>query len=72
MKPSYTPEEFKQAQQALGLSDSQAAEMLGVSEQHIRRLKTRPEANQHRAVNETVARLVNAYRDGYRPADWPE
>lgn len=70
-QPTFSPEQFRQAQHTLGLSDAQLAPMLGISEQHVRRLKTRPDANQHRTVNDTLARLLDAYLAGYRPDDWP-
>lgn len=62
-----TPAEIKQARQTLGLTAKQLAPLLGYS---------RPasvydiEAGRERASG-AVVRLLRAYLDGYRPADWP-
>jgi len=69
---TFTSEELRQAQQDLGLSDSQLAAMLGCDEQHVRRMKVRDQnAGSWRPVKPWHARLLRAYLDGYRPADWP-
>ncbi len=70
--PSFTPDEFRQAQHQLGLSDKQLAAMLGIAyADHVRRMKVAEGKSSHRNVTPTVARLLQAYLDGYRPADWP-
>lgn len=62
-----TPEQFREARKYLGLTQAQAAAMLGygaaprISE--IERGVERP--------SDTVCRLLRAYLDGYRPGDWP-
>jgi transcriptional regulator with XRE-family HTH domain len=66
-----TPEELKEARLALGLSVTQLADMLGVSHQHARRMTIPPDKGAHRPINRTVARLLRAYLNGYRPPDWP-
>lgn len=66
-----TPEKFKEVRRHLGLSVAELADMIGVSHQHARRMTIPPEKGAHRAVNKTVERLLQAYLDGYRPADWP-
>lgn len=66
-----TPEQFKSARHKLGLSVSEAARLLGVSDIQIRRLETDPKFDSHRPVNETMERLIKSYLRGYRPADWP-
>lgn len=72
MTPTFTAEEFRQAQQQLGLSDVQLALMLGCDDQHIRRMKVRDAAaSSFRPVKPWHARLLRAYLDGYRPDDWP-
>lgn len=63
-----TPAEFKQARQSLGLNrQSDAAAMLGYSRtasiSDIETGKAEP--------NGAAVRLLRAYIDGYRPADWP-
>jgi DNA-binding transcriptional regulator YiaG len=63
--------EFKQHRQALGLSVSQAAIVLGVGELQVRRMELAPQNTSARPVNGTMARLIQAYLDGYRPQDWP-
>ena len=71
-QPTMTPAEFRKAQLELGLSDAQLALVLGLENaQHVRRLKADPEKEHHRPVKGTHARLIRAYLDGYRPADWP-
>jgi hypothetical protein len=66
-----TPEQLKEARLKLGLSVTQLADMLGVTDQHARRLTITPGKGSHRPINRTVERLLQAYLDGYRPADWP-
>ena len=62
-----TPTEFREARQSLGLDQSQAAELLGYG------AKTRISEIERgaRAPGASVVRLLRAYLDGYRPADWP-
>jgi transcriptional regulator with XRE-family HTH domain len=61
------PAEFKEARQSLGLDQRQAADLLGygnaVRISEIEVGKRNPSAS--------VLRLLAAYVDGYRPADWP-
>lgn len=67
-----TADDFREAQHTLGLSDFQLAELLGCQPTQVRRMKVRdPALPSHRPVSETTARLLRAYLDGYRPADWP-
>ncbi|GGD87894.1 hypothetical protein GCM10011390_03320 [Aureimonas endophytica] len=66
-------DEFRMAQQHLGLSDASMALMLGISDpQHVRRLKAGPEAGYAREIKPWHVRLIRAYLEGYRPADWPQ
>lgn len=70
--PTFSPEEIRQAQAQLGLSDREFAPLLGITEQHLRRLKIRkPEAGSARQISPASARLLRAYLDGYRPPEWP-
>lgn len=61
-----TPAERRAALDALGLTQSQAAPLLGYGTQarvsDFVSGKVNPPA---------VVRLLQAYLDGYRPADWP-
>ena len=61
-----TPAEFRAARKSLGLTQTQAAAMLGYG-QHSRISDI--ETGKHAAPATTV-RLLRAYLDGYRPADW--
>ena len=63
-----TPYAFHEARRKLGLTQKQAARLLGygaaprISE--IERGERQP--------SEAVVRLLRAYLDGYRPEDWPD
>ena len=61
-----TPAEFKQARLSLGLTADQAAPLFGLRDQarvyNIEAAATVPAWH---------ALLMQAYLDGYRPADWP-
>jgi hypothetical protein len=72
-QPTMTPEEFKQAQRALGLTDAQMSAMLGMENpDNLRRFKVmKPDANSARVVKPWHVRLLKAYLAGYRPDDWP-
>lgn len=65
-----TPEALRTARLALGLNQRQTAALLGLSParggQHVSDMETGK-----RAVTDTIARLMLAYVDGYRPPDWP-
>ena len=62
-----TPEQFKQARQSLGLTQAQAAPMLGYgSANRISEIE-----NGQRNAGAAVVQLLRAYLAGYRPDDWP-
>ena len=62
-----TPTEFKQARQSLGLTQTQAAPLLGYgSATRISEIE-----NGQRNAGAAVVQLLRAYLDGYRPNDWP-
>lgn len=63
--------ELKEARRKLGLSVAQMAAMLGVKDQHVRRMESAPDLESARPVNGTTERLIRAYLDGYRPKNWP-
>jgi hypothetical protein len=73
MTDTLLPDEFREAQQQLGLSDAQLAAVLGYGDAaHVRRHKVRDmTASSYRAPNNQVTRLIRAYLAGYRPDDWP-
>lgn len=72
MEPTFTAEQLREAQQQLGLSDSELAPLLGCTEVQLRRMKVEnPALPSHRPVRPVTARLLQAYLDGYRPRDWP-
>lgn len=53
---------------ALGLNQRQLADLLGVSPRHLSKCRHGYEGKQ---LGPSARRLVQAYLDGYRPADWP-
>ena len=65
---TYTPEEVRAARFALGLTQAQLAALLGYGDvarvSELERGERRP--------GPAVERLLRAYLDGYRPADWPK
>ena len=64
--------DIKLARQALGLSLSQFAAVLDTDPTTTRRLEMAPHNSTARQPAPRMVRLVTAYLDGYRPADWPE
>ena len=65
-----TPQEMQQIRQSLGLSLSQWATLLGYEGAHARTQAHDLETGR-RPIREPQRRLAEAYRDGYRPRDWP-
>ena len=66
------PAEIKEARHKLGLSAAQFATLLDTDPQTIRRMEQRPDASTFRKPSPRMVRLIRAYLDGYRPADWPD
>lgn len=66
-----THTDFDEARRKLGLSVSEMALALGCTETQVRRMAIAPGKGSHREVNGTTERLIRAYLEGYRPADWP-
>ena len=64
--------EIKAARKALGLSLSQFAAVLDTDPTTTRRLEMDPHRSTARQPAPRMVRLVRAYLDGYRPADWPK
>lgn len=67
-----TPHEIKQARETLGLTQAQLGRLLDTDGQTIRRMEMAEDAATSRKPAPRMVRLVRAYLDGYRPADWPE
>ena len=67
-----TPAEIKQARQSLGLSAIQLAALLDTDPQTIRRMEQSETASTFRKPAPRMVRLLRAYLDGSRPADWPQ
>lgn len=59
-------EDLAAAQKALGLSNAQMARVLQIEDRSYRRLLAG-----ERKILGPIARVVEALRDGWRPADWP-
>lgn len=72
-KPTMSPDDFREAQHKLGLSDTELAAVLGYNDAaHVRRHKVRNTAlPSYREPNAQAVRLIRAFLDGYRPPDWP-
>lgn len=61
-----TGSEFKAARESLGLTQTQLAKLIGYgSQSRIAEVEARE------AAPSCPSRLLRAYLDGYRPADWP-
>jgi len=62
-----TPAQFKEAREKLGLTQTQAANMLGYGAYtRISEIESGK-----RPIMPHVVRLMGAYLAGYRPDDWP-
>lgn len=62
-----TPEAFRAARVTLGLTQEQFAKVLGYGQ----KVRVSEVERGIREAGPAVVRLVQAYLDGYRPADWP-
>jgi transcriptional regulator with XRE-family HTH domain len=69
-EPLITETDFYRAKELLGLTMEQLAEMLGYSGNHLTQQAYRVMKG-NRRLRPPQARLLQAYLDGYRPADWP-
>lgn len=65
-----TPTELRAIRLRLGLSGAEFARLLGYEGNDVRNMMSRLERGE-RAIREPQRRLAEAYRDGYRPKDWP-
>jgi DNA-binding transcriptional regulator YiaG len=67
-----THTEIRAARLALGLEPDQLAKMLNVEARTVRRMESNPNHSTHRKPAVRMVRLIRAYLDGHRPADWPK
>jgi transcriptional regulator with XRE-family HTH domain len=65
-----TPEQIKQTRHQLGLTLTQLGELMGYQGVNVRVQMDDLETGR-RPLRECQRRLLTAYRDGYRPRDWP-
>jgi len=62
-----TGDEVKQARKQLGLTQTQLAEVMGLTgKTYISKIE-----NNTQPLGEVSIRLLKAYLAGYRPEDWP-
>ena len=67
-----TKGEFRRIRHAVGLTQAQLAHVLGfAAPNYVSVLEGRSASAKDRTIPPMVARLMRAYRDGYRPLDWP-
>lgn len=66
-----TPAELKKIRLGLKRSGAEFARLLGYEGQHPRQMMYELESGAKR-IREPQRRLAEAYRDGYRPSDWPK
>ena len=64
--------EIRAARLALGLTQAELAKMLDVDTQTVTRTESTPDHSKHRKPAVRMIRLIRAYLDGHRPADWRE
>lgn len=67
-----TPAQIREARHALGLTQSQLAAALEATPRNVRSWEAPAAASTHRPLPTRAARLIAAYLDGWRPADWPD
>lgn len=65
-----TPAELKSIRLALGLTLAELARLLGYDGRDAANTMARLERGAM-TIREPQRRLAEAYRNGYRPADWP-
>lgn len=66
-----TPSELRAIRLALGLSGGEFGRLLGYRGNSARVMAHQLEAG-IKPIMEAQRRLAEAYRDGYRPEDWPK
>lgn len=65
-----TPAQFRRIRENLGFTQQELAEFLGYG--RALRVSEFERDTNPRPVPEFLARLMVAYRDGYRPKNWPK
>lgn len=66
-----TPQEFKEARQKLGLTQSQLAQILDTAPQTIRKWEMSQDRSTARSVNPVAARVMEWMLEGFRPPGFP-
>lgn len=66
-----TPSEIRAARKALGLTQHQLAILLGFASQPLTKNNLSKLECGSKTLDPVRKRLLQAYIDGYRPADWP-
>ena len=67
-----TPQEFKQARQSLGLTQSELGHILDTAPQTIRKWEMDAERSTARGPNPVAWRAMQWMLDGFRPPEWPQ
>lgn len=63
---------MRKARELLGLTPAELADLMEVDVSSVYKWERSYEARTYRAPPSRAERLLLAYLDGYRPADWPE
>ncbi|WP_298618698.1 helix-turn-helix domain-containing protein [uncultured Zoogloea sp.] len=66
-----SPEEFKEARRALGLTQSELGAVLDTAPQTIRKWEMSDVRSTARGVNPVAARAMRWFLGGFRPPEWP-
>jgi len=66
-----TPDQIRAARVSLNLTQAQLGALLETDGQTVRRMEGDPSHSTFRKPAVRMVRLIRAYLDGYRPADWP-
>jgi DNA-binding XRE family transcriptional regulator len=72
MDKDWSPQHIKEVRQTLGLTQAQLGKLLDTDGQTVRRMEMEPDASTFRKPAPRMVRLMQAYKAGYRPDDWPE
>ena len=67
-----TPQDIKRLRDDLRLSAADLAALLETDENTVRRMEMRRNSKNARLPARRMARLMQAYVDGWRPHDWPQ
>lgn len=62
---------IKQIRKSLGLTQRELGQLLDTDAQTVRRIEMPRDRNTAREPAPRMTRLIQAYKDGYRPKDWP-